>query len=657
MIATVTGTGNGTAPVVNITFPFLDKSHVKVEVNGIPAAFTWSSSSQITFAATVAAGSTWRVYRETPTTPALVDFTDGAVLTEADLDKANSAHRYRDEELADLMDTDSTLRVPEGESMDVLPTATEREGTVLGFNIANGLRELLSYSGLAALISPFLSANLKGDPGSPGEGYATRAAMAARAAPALLDDVYLSEKGREGKFLVDDASLWTAQIAADGRQGMFVTSTADPTKVYVRKYDGSINARWFGLVGDGVTDDSAAILAAIDVAGSLAVANYGYAGGGQGSPSVYIPRGVYWMGTTTIDLIRTIELYGESVGEAGGAATVLKWADATTGIRVQMGNTTGATGVQTDPGYSGAASIIRNLTLYGGYAGTESESHGIHLRARASIRDVFVQYFPGDGIHIEASSGAGTTAPYEGNANSWEVSRAILNQCRDGLYVNGSDVNAGASFQVDALGNRGWGINDNSFLGNTHVAPHTQSNGSGPYQTTNANATTLFLGAYSEGDQPAANISAPTLLLQGAQAAGVSGTGTWAHVDAGGLVVSNRVWTPRVLVGTWATGPTAMTFPSGADNYFRSYGDPNGGSWATLHVGGLTTIIEASGVAVATAKSGALNIANGSVLQVGGTQVVGTQQAAIADDASAAANQATVNAILAALRTHGLIAT
>lgn len=37
--------------------------------------------------------------------------------------------------------------------------------------------------------------------------------------------------------------------------------------------------------------------------------------------------------------------------------------------------------------------------------------------------------------------------------------------------------------------------------------------------------------------------------------------------------------------------------------------------------------------------------------------VIGDQQAAIADDASGAANQATVNAILAALRAHGLIAT
>lgn len=40
---------------------------------------------------------------------------------------------------------------------------------------------------------------------------------------------------------------------------------------------------------------------------------------------------------------------------------------------------------------------------------------------------------------------------------------------------------------------------------------------------------------------------------------------------------------------------------------------------------------------------------------VNGVQVLGAQQAAISNDASGAANQATVNAILAALRAHGII--
>lgn len=48
---------------------------------------------------------------------------------------------------------------------------------------------------------------------------------------------------------------------------------------------------------------------------------------------------------------------------------------------------------------------------------------------------------------------------------------------------------------------------------------------------------------------------------------------------------------------------------------------------------------------------------NASGLLINGVKVLGPQAAAIADDASGAANQATVNMILARLRTHGLIAT
>jgi hypothetical protein len=95
----------------------------------------------------------------------------------------------------------------------------------------------------------------KGDPGSPGIGYGTRTAMAARAAPALLDDVYLTEAGREGMFVVDLASNWTAGIAADTYQGLFVLSTTDATKVYVRKYFGAVHASWFGFK-NGPTDNA-----------------------------------------------------------------------------------------------------------------------------------------------------------------------------------------------------------------------------------------------------------------------------------------------------------------------------------------------------------------------------------------------------------------
>ena len=55
---------------------------------------------------------------------------------------------------------------------------------------------------------------------------------------------------------------------------------------------------------------------------------------------------------------------------------------------------------------------------------------------------------------------------------------------------------------------------------------------------------------------------------------------------------------------------------------------------------------------VADVSAAGMNLASGKVLKVNGTQVVGAQQAAIANS-----GDATTNAILAALRAHGLIAT
>jgi hypothetical protein len=83
--------------------------------------------------------------------------------------------------------------------------------------------------------------------------------------------VMLTERGREGLFVFDPSNL-TAAIAADSRQGLFVAPASDPTGAsgaWARKLPGSIDVRWFGATGDGVTDATAAIAAALS-AGSLA---------------------------------------------------------------------------------------------------------------------------------------------------------------------------------------------------------------------------------------------------------------------------------------------------------------------------------------------------------------------------------------------------
>jgi hypothetical protein len=86
------------------------------------------------------------------------------------------------------------------------------------------------------------------------------AALADRSKPALL-----LEPGREGIF-VFDATDRSARITIDPSQGVSIAPETDPTGAsgaWLRKYSSPVEARWFGAVGDGVADDTAAIQAAL----------------------------------------------------------------------------------------------------------------------------------------------------------------------------------------------------------------------------------------------------------------------------------------------------------------------------------------------------------------------------------------------------------
>lgn len=93
---------------------------------------------------------------------------------------------------------------------------------------------------------------------------------------------------------------------------------------------------------------------------------------------------------------------------------------------------------------------------------------------------------------------------------------------------------------------------------------------------------------------------------------------------------------------------TAITGPAGDTVDMRSTGGMI--QWKRTSSGTWLNLFD-----TAEAVAGVVNV--GNRYEVNGTQVVGAQRNAIADDASSADNKATVNAILAALRAHGLIAT
>jgi hypothetical protein len=99
--AQVSYTGNGSTTNYAITFPFIDSTHVKAYINGtITSAFTISSSTLI-FTTAPANGATIRIERQTPINARLVNFTDGSVLTEADLDASADQNFYVAQEITD----------------------------------------------------------------------------------------------------------------------------------------------------------------------------------------------------------------------------------------------------------------------------------------------------------------------------------------------------------------------------------------------------------------------------------------------------------------------------------------------------------------------------------------------------------------------------
>lgn len=270
-----------------------------------------------------------------------------------------------------------------------------------------------------------------------------------------------------------------------------VTGTDNPAKqISVDEWNGllddlgtaaSVTPQQFGAVADGVTDDYPAFAAAIAYLKTIAaepIPAWYY----KGSPRLFVPAGEneYYL-SETLDITHTLIIEGEAT--PNGMQSRLRFADNKTGIRIQGYNTNGASGVDGSPfHYSGAFSIIRNLSIVGGvegsYAGLvggEAEYHGIHLRAQAYIEDCYIDGFRGDGVH--ALTGIGGGGAIEGNSNVSTITRVQVTNVRNGVYLDGADANAWTLIGVNGSYCRQHTVYDSSFLGNTHIGHHSANAG------------------------------------------------------------------------------------------------------------------------------------------------------------------------------------
>lgn len=305
--------------------------------------------------------------------------------------------------------------------------------------------------------------------------------------------------------------MTTSTTFSDGT----VVTAAWLNTVDAHVYDYSINVKDYGAVGDGVTDDYAAFVAAI-AALSITLSPPNYSGKGV----LEIPPGIYYL-SNTLNLEHQITLRGHS-SPAGNSWSVsrLKWPTGKTGIVIHSAQTSST-------GKDAAGTLIENLTLYTtrGSAAVEAGRYGVLARTRFYLRNCVVALFGDSGVSIDADSGV------TGNANSWQIEHCRLAENGyDGLTVEGADANAGVATGVDCSSNLRWGFFDDSFLGNTYVGCHTAANIAGGYKTTNVNGRCAFLGCYTEGGQTS-EITHPGLIVGGTW--GVSDpTGTAPFLDS-----------------------------------------------------------------------------------------------------------------------------
>lgn len=103
--------GDGSTTIFNISFGYIDRSHVKVYVDNTETQFAWLNDGAVVVVPAPSVGEAVRVVRETPREQ-IIDFADGETLTEQDLDTVNLQSLYLSQESADLLEgvlsTDNT---------------------------------------------------------------------------------------------------------------------------------------------------------------------------------------------------------------------------------------------------------------------------------------------------------------------------------------------------------------------------------------------------------------------------------------------------------------------------------------------------------------------------------------------------------------------
>ncbi len=93
--------GNGVTANFQFNFPYMQRAHISVKVNGVAASFTWLTSNIVQISPVPPNSSVVEIRRNTPIDTPVVDYFNGSVLSESDLDASAIQEIYIAQEQAD----------------------------------------------------------------------------------------------------------------------------------------------------------------------------------------------------------------------------------------------------------------------------------------------------------------------------------------------------------------------------------------------------------------------------------------------------------------------------------------------------------------------------------------------------------------------------
>ncbi|MBY5581862.1 phage tail fiber protein [Rhizobium leguminosarum] len=137
---------DGTTLDYTFDFPYLDRDHVRVYVNGVPFGdFVWMGAYALRFNSAVLAGKKIKIGRETPASQPLTVIGNGASLRAEDLNRQALQSMYVAQEAEDAANyiASASIIAPESDAGRVnliLPSIEDRRNRLMGFDGDGGFR-------------------------------------------------------------------------------------------------------------------------------------------------------------------------------------------------------------------------------------------------------------------------------------------------------------------------------------------------------------------------------------------------------------------------------------------------------------------------------------------------------------------------------------